>query len=142
MSINMSSISHQREPQSVVNPVVASPQTSKSGKDEMPETKELSSTVDAVIDAKKEVGEVSSEQQLKPGDVDRALSNLNDYAQNLQRDINFSVDETTHQTVIQVIDSETDEVIRQIPSEDILALARTLEHYQDDSKGKLIQIQV
>jgi len=139
MSINMSSISDHRESQTVVKPVVASPQISKAGKEAIPETKELSSTVDAVVDSEKEV---STEQQLKPGDVDRALSNLNDYAQNLQRDINFSVDETTRQTVIQVIDSETDEVIRQIPSEDILALARALEYYQDDGKGKLIQVQV
>jgi flagellar protein FlaG len=60
--------------------------------------------------------------------------------QNLQRELQFSVDDQTGRTVIKVLDSETDTVIRQIPPEEILDLARKLKD-QDDDKGKLLQVQ-
>lgn len=66
-----------------------------------------------------------------PGAMDDRLQNaarqLQDYAQNLDRDLLFSVDETSGRTVITVIDSATDQVIRQIPGEETLALLRALE---------------
>jgi flagellar protein FlaG len=59
-----------------------------------------------------------------------AVSSLNNYVQNLRRDLYFTVDEDTGRTVIKVIDSETNEVLRQIPAEEALNLARHLEHHQ------------
>jgi flagellar protein FlaG len=47
-------------------------------------------------------------------------------AQNLR----FSVDESTGRTVITVTDAATREVIRQIPSEEMLAVARALDKLQ------------
>lgn len=55
-----------------------------------------------------------------------AMSQLSSYVQSVQRNLNFSIDDTTGQTVIKVIDAESEEVIRQIPPEEILALARRL----------------
>ncbi len=59
-----------------------------------------------------------------------AVSRLNDYVQNLSRDLQFSIDEETGHTVIMVTDSATQEVIRQIPSEEALAIAHSLEKDQ------------
>lgn len=67
------------------------------------------------------------EETAKPvaeDEVRQAVSNLNDYAQILNRDLQFSVDEDSGRTVIKVIDSETKNLIRQIPSEQVLELAR------------------
>jgi flagellar protein FlaG len=76
-------------------------------------------------------------------DLKEAVSNLNDYVQNLERNLSFSVDEVSGKTVITVTDPENDEVIRQIPSEDLLAVAR---HYaelrESEGKGVLIEEQV
>jgi flagellar protein FlaG len=47
-------------------------------------------------------------------------------AQSLQ----FSIDEATGKTVVRVVDSATQEVIRQIPSEEVLAIARALDRLQ------------
>ena len=47
--------------------------------------------------------------------------------QNQKRALHFSVDEGSGRTVIRVIDPETAEVIRQIPPEEVLNLARQLE---------------
>lgn len=56
-------------------------------------------------------------------ELDHAVSRLNEYIQNSRRDLHFSVDKDSGRVVVKVIDSETREVIRQIPSEEVIALA-------------------
>jgi flagellar protein FlaG len=63
----------------------------------------------------------------------QAVSEMNTFLQNLQRDLKFEVDTELGQTVISVVDSETKELIRQIPSEEVLERARRLE--QGDVAG-------
>lgn len=60
------------------------------------------------------------------GNLQVAVSQINDYVQNLQRNLQFTVDEATGKDVVTVIDNETKEVIRQIPSEEALEIARRL----------------
>ncbi|MDA0189672.1 MAG: flagellar protein FlaG, partial [Proteobacteria bacterium] len=45
-------------------------------------------------------------------------------------DIQFSIDEDTGTTVVKIIDRTTDEVIRQIPSEEMLDIAKALDRLQ------------
>lgn len=45
-------------------------------------------------------------------------------------EIKFSVDEDTGMSIVRVIDKATDQVIRQIPSEEVVAIARTLDKLQ------------
>jgi len=45
--------------------------------------------------------------------------------------VDFSVDQDLHQMVVKVIDSDTKSVIRQIPSEDMLALEKKLQAIND-----------
>lgn len=58
--------------------------------------------------------------------VDEVRKAISPVAQNLQ----FSIDEGTNKTVVKIIDSSTDEVIRQIPSEEFLAMSRALDKMQ------------
>ncbi len=58
--------------------------------------------------------------------VQNALDRMSSHVQNLQRALQFSVDEESGDTVVKVIDAETKEVIRQIPSEELLAIAHRL----------------
>jgi flagellar protein FlaG len=44
--------------------------------------------------------------------------------------IEFRIDESTGRTVVQVLDPATEEVLRQIPSEEMLAIARALDRVQ------------
>ncbi len=57
---------------------------------------------------------------------DAALRALREQAQALRRELQFSVDEASGRTVIRVTDAASGETIRQIPSEEVLALARRL----------------
>lgn len=55
-----------------------------------------------------------------------AVREINESLQAVQRELQFSVDEDSGQTVIKVTDLATKEVIRQIPNEEALIFARKL----------------
>ncbi|ODN66041.1 flagellar protein FlaG [Methylophaga muralis] len=63
---------------------------------------------------------------------------LNSYMQNMNRSLQFSVDDQSGETVIKVIDSETDKLIRQIPAEELLVVRSSLEEY----RGMLLEMRV
>jgi flagellar protein FlaG len=69
----------------------------------------------------------SDEKAVEPEQVASAVSKITDFVQNFQRDLQFSIDETSGRTVIEVVDSETKQVIRQIPSEETLRMAEKLD---------------
>lgn len=58
--------------------------------------------------------------------VDR-LNTIEDFH---DRGIRFSVDEETEKVVIKIVDSNTNEVIRQIPPEEVLNMIRRLDEFQ------------
>jgi flagellar protein FlaG len=45
-------------------------------------------------------------------------------------DLQFSVDSATGRTIVSIVDAETGEVVRQIPTEEIMKMARSLERMQ------------
>lgn len=72
-------------------------------------------------------------------DLGGAVARLNDYVQNVQRDLQFEVDMERGQTIVRVVDNETQEVIRQMPDEVALRLADNL---QQDEPLTLFNIEV
>jgi len=64
--------------------------------------------------------------------IEKTVSEINEIVRNVQRDLAFNVDKESGRTVIRVIDSESGELIRQIPSEDLLALATHLRDFQEN----------
>lgn len=71
--------------------------------------------------------------------LEQALQDLNGYVQTVQRNLQFDVDDTSGHTIIRVVDSETEEVIRQIPSEEVLALARHLKSMGEGEQGLFLK---
>ncbi|MBQ0745637.1 MAG: flagellar protein FlaG [Marinobacter sp.] len=63
-------------------------------------------------------------------ELNDAVSQLNDYVQNVQRDLQFEVDNESGQTIVRVVDQQTQEVVRQMPDEVALRLAEKL--HQDE----------
>ena len=70
---------------------------------------------------------VAASMATESAELKAVVSKLNDHVQNISRTLSFSVEQVTGVMVIQVIDSETDELIRQIPNEQALELAVALE---------------
>lgn len=66
---------------------------------------------------------VASEQVSRES-VEQAVVQISDFVQNVARELQFQVDDVSGYTLITVKDRDTEEVIRQIPSEEVVALAR------------------
>jgi len=90
-----------------------------------------SSPSNATPSLRPEVGlsslQVENDVERPEVDVTEAVERIRTQVQVLQRDLNFSVDDSTGQVVIRVLDGDSGKVVRQIPSEDILRLAERLD---------------
>lgn len=69
-------------------------------------------------------GSVDSDQ------VKEAARKINEQLTAMRQGLQFSVDEATGHTIVRVLDSETGQTIRQIPSEEALAISQSLERLQ------------
>lgn len=80
---------------------------------------------------------VEQAQKIEPTrqQVEEAAKTVNEFLKPINNSINFSLDEDTGITVVKVIDVATKEVIRQIPSEEMLVIAKAI----DQMKGLLVQ---
>ena len=58
--------------------------------------------------------------------VDSAVAQINQYLGSSQRELNFSVDRASGQTIIKVVNPNSGEVIRQIPAEEVVKMADAL----------------
>jgi len=122
MSDNMSVQSPMVLPDSVAKP---NPQqaneahTKEVGKETA--TEKINKIQQAEKEASKEPLEVSDES------LSAAVDQLNSYVKSASRDLLFSVDNDSGQTVVRVTDAETEQLIRQIPNEEALKIAKQLD---------------
>ncbi len=72
-------------------------------------------------------GDRKSEQQRANEQLREAVAELNDLAQNISRSVRFNVDDESGGMIIKVLDSKTEELIRQIPSAELLELSKRIE---------------
>ena len=63
--------------------------------------------------------------------VQEAVQKTQEFLQNKANNLVFSLDKDCGEMVVKVIDANTDEVIRQIPSREMLELAHSLEEFQN-----------
>ncbi len=68
-----------------------------------------------------------------------AVVTLNSKVQNLNRNLQFSIDQTSGDLVVKVIDTQTQEVIRQIPSKEAMAMAQNIDQYLQDHHVGLVK---
>lgn len=77
-------------------------------------------------------------QQPDPAQLNQALQSINKALQSSSSNIEFTVDDDTERTVVKVVDQQTGEIIRQMPSLEALEIAKAL----DRAAGKLIHQEV
>jgi flagellar protein FlaG len=63
------------------------------------------------------------QKKLTEKEAHKLIREVNEHLAATHTELNFSVDKDTDQMVLKIINTKTDEVIRQIPSEDALRLA-------------------
>lgn len=78
---------------------------------------------------------VDETQPVDRNNVEDAVTRIREFVQPINDSIQFSLDDDTGRMVVKVIDVQTKEILRQIPSEEALNIAKALDKLQ----GILIQ---
>lgn len=63
-------------------------------------------------------------------EVKRSLERINRFLQPTASNIEFAQDDETGRTVVKIVDKQTQEVLRQIPSKEAVAIAKELDKLQ------------
>lgn len=69
-------------------------------------------------------------QVTSAAELNEALERVREALAPVARNLQFSVDDDTGKTVVRIIDSSTNEVIKQFPSEEMLAISRSIDKLQ------------
>ena len=67
--------------------------------------------------------------------LENAVNEVSSFVKQTNSSLQFSIDRDSGKTMVKVVDASTNEIIRQIPSEEMLAMAKAL----DGIKGLLVQ---
>jgi len=68
-------------------------------------------------------------------ELERAVRNINQTAKVQASNLKFEIDPDSERTIIKIVDQQTKEVLRQIPSEEVLSISKAL----DQAIGLLIR---
>ena len=77
-------------------------------------------------------------KKVEPADIEAALEELRGFMEGLGRDLSFRRDETLEKSIITVFDTSTREVVRQIPSEEVVAIARQIKADLDELRAGVL----
>ncbi|CUU05096.1 flagellar protein FlaG [Candidatus Thermokryptus mobilis] len=67
-----------------------------------------------------------SERGLSTDEIEQIVSELNNFIQIFNTKIAFEIDKETRKTVLKIIDAQSNEIIRQIPPEELLEISRRI----------------
>ena len=78
---------------------------------------------------------------VEKGQLEDAVSDINSYVQTVNRELQFRVDDALPlgRAVVTVVDADTQEKIREFPSEQALSLARSLKEQQGETSKAQIE---
>ena len=95
-----------------------------------PERQQSSGEVLANSEAQPTSAETTKTSEKNREALDSAVSSMNDLLGTLGHSLRFNIDDETGKTIVKVMDSQTQEVIKQIPTEEMLAIAKALDKLQ------------
>lgn len=101
--------------------------------------------IETVAASKTTVSTDSTKVEQSPQAVEQALDVINRAMVIEQRSLSFSVDEVSGRSIIKVVDQQTDQLIRQIPTDEVLRVAQDIKKLQEEmgqSLGLLIDRKV
>lgn len=86
--------------------------------------------VDAVPPTVASSTAMPSQQQPSAAQLTQAVASINEAMQKLAPGLEFSIDQESNRTIVKVIDQQTKELIRQMPSAETLEIAKALDRVQ------------
>jgi flagellar protein FlaG len=90
-----------------------------------------------VITDSQVVSKVVTAAEIKPSEINqvtqptrdvvaKAAEQIQSFVQSMGRNLNFSIDQSTGYHVVRVVNPETNETVRQLPSEELLRIAQSM----------------
>jgi flagellar protein FlaG len=79
----------------------------------------------------------SSSRKVDPAELEKAVATLNKFVQATAQEVNFVIDKDTKQVVVKVMDTASNKVLQQFPSEDALAMTKALDKLNGILLGKV-----
>ncbi len=70
--------------------------------------------------------EPKASEILSQSDLERIVKEINQFIQIFNSKIAFEIDKDTGKTILKIIDSQTNEIIRQIPPEELLRISKRI----------------
>ena len=100
---------------------------------------ESTASVETRAENVQQAGNAQEQAQRVPsaGELQKALEEVEKAVAPMAQSLQFSLDKDSGRTVVKVMDTDTNEVIRQIPTEEVLAISKAV----DKLKGLLIKQQ-
>lgn len=83
-------------------------------------------TATPAADTAKSTGDVASAGKVERDQVEKAVQDIQAFVDSNQRNLDFSIDDTTGDVVVKIVATQSGEVIRQLPSEEALKMAQRL----------------
>lgn len=96
-------------------------------------SEELAKSKNIESDTKDKVFAADDINSNEQSQIETAFNQVSEFVQTQNRLLNFSFDEDSNRSIIKVTDSDSGEVIRQIPSEDVLKLAERINELRTDA---------
>jgi flagellar protein FlaG len=113
-------VRHHKEPIVHIGPLVpAAPSSAPAGEG-----------VVVARDAAREAGSPAAAVPITRESVEAAVTRANEVLAAREPALQFRVDTDTHAVVVQLVDTENHEVLRQVPSEEMLAIAKAIDHME------------
>lgn len=104
-------------------------------------TNKVQSNESAAVQAEPQVSaDAQSEKTMADalGAVKQAVDKGNSLFQEAKRNLQFEVDDATKEVVVKIVDSDSGEVVRQIPAEETLDFIRRMQEL-DGQQGSMLQ---
>lgn len=99
---------------------------------------EYALAAEQVINATVDTESAAQNKPVSTEEIEKSVQDLNHFMQSMKRNLSFSFDDELGRGVVAVKDIESDEVIRQIPSEELVVLIKKM----DDVAGILFDKKV
>ncbi len=81
-------------------------------------------------EAKEQAKGKTDQQAFSQSELADAIKKLNDTVKLYKGDLQFSVDDDTQMQIVKVVDKSSKEVIRQIPSPEVIRIAKAIEDFR------------
>lgn len=77
-------------------------------------------------------------KEFEPSDIDKAVQDLRNYVEGLDRSLSFRRDESIDRSIITVRDANTNQLVRQIPAEEVVEIARQIREELDAKRAGML----